>query len=60
MKERDHFGDTGIDRKIILKKIRVYRCGLHSTAHDRVQWTTLVNMVLIFRFHYTMGNFLTI
>ena len=51
LKERDHFGDPGIDGRIILRCIfRKWDGGMDwiELAQDRDRWRTLMNAVMNF------------
>jgi hypothetical protein len=59
LREVDHWGDPGIDGKIILGWIfEKWVCGLDG-AQDKGRWRALVNAVMNLRVPLNAGNFLT-
>jgi hypothetical protein len=49
LKERDHWGDPGVDGRIILRRIFKVGCGdmdCIELAQVRVRWRALVNAVM--------------
>jgi hypothetical protein len=61
--ERDHFGDAGLDWRIILKCIfKKWDGGIDwiELAQDRERWRALVNAIINVRVPQNAGNFLTI
>jgi hypothetical protein len=61
-RERDHWGDPGVDGTIILGWI--FRSSMWDMewiwlAEDRVWWQAIVNAVMNFRVPLNAGNFLT-
>ena len=63
MRERDDWGDPGVDRMIILRRIfqEVGFGGMDwfELARDRDRWRALVNAVMNLRVPENAGNFLT-
>ena len=61
LRERDHWEDLGVDRKIISKLIKALDGVVNwiDPAQDREMWWALVNTVMNFRITWNMGNFLT-
>jgi hypothetical protein len=63
MRERDQWGDPGIDRKIILRQIfRKWDVGgmdWIELAQDRDRWRALVNVVMNLQVPENEGKFLT-
>jgi hypothetical protein len=50
LRERDHWGDAGINGKIILRWIfRKWDMDWTGLAHDRDRWRALVNVVMNLR-----------
>jgi hypothetical protein len=52
LKERDHWGDPGIDGRIILRRIQEVGCGSMDwieLAQDRDMWRALVNSEMSLR-----------
>jgi hypothetical protein len=63
LRERDHFEDSGVDGRIILKwifrKLNVGGMDWMGLAQDRDRWRALVNAVMNLRIPQNAGNFLT-
>jgi hypothetical protein len=62
LRERDHWGDSDLGRRIILRWIfRKWDVGyeLVEMAQDRDRWWALVNEVMNLRILQNAGNFLT-
>jgi hypothetical protein len=62
LRERDHWGDPGVDGRIILRWIfRKWDVGMDwiRLARDRDRWRALVNAVMNLRVPQNAGNFLT-
>jgi len=62
MRERDQWGDPGIDGMNIKMEIQEVGCGDTNwieLAQDRDRWQSLVNVVMNLRVPYNVANFLT-
>jgi hypothetical protein len=60
LKGNDYLGDQVIDGKIIIKWVlnSVWRCGLNSSAQDRIKVQDLANMVINLQVPYNVWNLL--
>ena len=60
LRESDHFGDPGVNGRIILRWIfRKWDVDWIELAQDRDRWRALVNAVMNLRVPQNAGNFLT-
>jgi hypothetical protein len=63
LRERDHWGDPGIDGRMILRwifrKLDVGGMDWIELAQGRVRWRALMNVVMNLQVPKNVGNFLT-